>query len=141
MNLIRLKQTAKQNTLDGSDNQKTAESTKTAIKRLDFSIDLPLPVDGTAGDIRIFNAITVLENVRIEDFFYPYRPHRYHLTTRIGLLFYNDEIVIPEEMTTSIIARLHKGHVAITKSKQAAEAFWWPGMLRKFREKSENCPS
>ena len=35
-------------------------------------------------------------------------------------------------MRTSIIAMLHRRHVAIKKLDQAAEAFWWPGMTGKF---------
>ena len=44
-------------------------------------------------------------------------------------------------MRTSIIAMLHKVHVAVSKMDQAAEAFWWPGLHREIREKSENGPS
>ena len=44
-------------------------------------------------------------------------------------------------MRTSSIARLHRGHVAVTKMDQAAEAFCWPGIHREIREKSGNCPS
>ena len=44
-------------------------------------------------------------------------------------------------MRTSMTAIVHREHVAITKMDQVAEAFWWPGMHREIREKSENCPS
>ena len=43
---------------------------------------------------------------------------------RLGMLFYNEKIVIPEAMRTSIIAMLRRGHVAITNMDQAVEAFW-----------------
>ena len=36
---------------------------------------------------------------------------------------------------------LHHGHPSTAKMNQSAEAFWWPGLHREFREKSENCPS
>ena len=70
-------------------------------------MDLPLLVDETAGDANILNAITTIENGLIDDISYPYWPHREHLTTRFGLLFYNEKITIPEAMRTSIIAMLH----------------------------------
>ena len=39
------------------------------------------------------------------------------------------------------MAMLHHGHAAADKMDKAAEAFWWPGIYRKIREKSESCPS
>ena len=139
VNLIRLKQTAKLNTLPEDRNQKTAETIRRAEK--DFALDLPLLVEETAQDTKILDAIIALEAGRAEDLFYPYRPHREHLGTRFGLLFYNDRIVIPETMRSTIIAMLHSGHVSVTKMDKSAEAFWWPGLHREIREKAETCPS
>ena len=85
-------------------------------------MDLPLLVGETARDVKILYAISANETDRIDDTFYPYRPHREHLTTRFGLLFYNDKIVIPEATMSSIIAMLSQGHVAGTNMDKVAEA-------------------
>ena len=61
--------------------ERTAE-TKTKAEK-DFALDLPLLVDETARDETIVNAITAIEKDQLESIFYPYRPHRSHLTTRI----------------------------------------------------------
>ena len=110
VNVIHLKQTVKTNTLDDEHNERTEETIKKAEN--DFALDLPMLVEETARDEKILNAITAIERRAIEkiieEIFYPYRPHRYHLTTRFGLLFYNDKIVIPEAMRTTIIAMLHQ---------------------------------
>ena len=66
---MRLKQMTKVQKLDGADNEKTAESIKTAGK--DFARDLLLLVEETAGDAKILNAITAIENGRTDDTFYP----------------------------------------------------------------------
>ena len=137
--MIRLKQTAKLNTLREKRNQKTAETIRRAEK--DFALDLPLLVEETAQDTKILDAINALEAGRKEDLFFPYRPHREHLETQFGLLFYNDRIVIPEAMRSTIIAMLHSGQVSVTKTDKSAEAFWWPGLHREIREKAETCPS
>ena len=70
-------------------------------------------VEETAQDAKILDAIIALEAGKIDGIFYPYRPHRGHFETRFGLLFYNDRIVIPEAMRSTIIAMLHHGHVSI----------------------------
>ena len=140
INLIRLKQTAKLNQHDEANNEKTIEAIKKAEK--DIAMDLLL-VDEMIRDVKLLNVISAIETDCLEKVFYLYRQHREHLTltTRFGLLFCNDKIVIPEAMRTSIIAMLHQGHVALTKMDKSAEAFCRPGLHREIMEKSENCPS
>ena len=70
----------------------------------------------------------------------PLPPHRLHLS-RFGLLFYNDKMIIPENILTTVIAMLHHGHTSAAKIEQLSEAFWWPEMHRKIHEKAESCPS
>ena len=103
-------------------------------------MDLPLLVDETAQDTKILDALNALEAGRPDDWFYPYRPKCEHLEPHFGLLFYNDTILIPEAMRSTIIAMLHQGHVSINKMDQSAEAFWWHGLQREIREKAEICP-
>ena len=125
--------------MDDEHNEHNKETMERAEK--DFALDLPMLVDETARGVKILSAIAALEKNQPEDIFYPYRPHRSHLTTRFGLLFYNDKIVIPENMRTTIIAMLHQGHPSATKMDQSAAAFWWPGSYQEIREKAENSPS
>ena len=139
VNLIRLKQTVKTNTMDDEHNENTEETIKKAER--DFALDLPMIVDETARDVNILSAIAALEKDQPKDIFYPYRQHRSHLTTRLGLMFYNDKIVIPEAMRTTIIAMLHQGHHSAAKTDQSAAAIWWPGNYQEIREKAEKCPS
>ena len=104
-------------------------------------MDLPMLVEETAQDAKILDAIIALEAGKFDGIFNPYRPLPEHLETRFGLLFYNCRIVIPEAMRSTIIAMLHHGHVSINKMDKSAEAFWWPGLHREIRDKTENCPS
>ena len=139
VNLIRLEQTTKRNTMEPELKKKTAEAIQRAEKY--FALDLPMLVEETARDLKILNAISALESNQIESIFYSYRPHRNLLSTRFGLLFYNDKVIIPEAMRTTVVAMLHHGHAAIDEMGKVAEAFWWPEMYREIQEKSKNGPS
>ena len=130
---------AKKNSPGTNQNESTEEAIKKAGK--DFALDLPLLVDETARDIKILNAIAAIEKQQLDNIFYPYRPHRLHLSTCFGLLFYNDRIVIPENMRTTVIAMLHHGHTSAAKMEQLSVVFWWPGIQREIQEKAESCRS
>ena len=127
------------NTLDPEKTEKTANVINKAEK--DFALDFPLLVVETARDIKILNAKTAIEEQQLENIFYPHCPHRLHLYTRFGLLFYNEKTVIRENMRTTIIAMLHQGHTSsAAKMDRLAEVFWWPGVHREIQEKAETCP-
>ena len=125
--------------MESEQKEKTAEAIQKAVKN--FALDLPMLVEETARDVKILNAISVLESNQIESTFRPYRPHRNHLSTRFGLLFYNDKVIIPEAMRTTVLAMLQHGHAAVDKMSKAAEAFLWPGKYREIQEKSAICRS
>ena len=69
VNLIRLKQTVKANTMDDDQNERTEEIIKRAEK--DFALDLPMFVDETARDVIFLSAIAALEKNQPEDTFCP----------------------------------------------------------------------
>ena len=87
------------------------------------------------------STISAIENERPDLIYHPYRNHAEHLTTRFGLLFYNERIVIPENLRGMLLAMLHQGHPASTRMELSAEAFWWPGIFKDIRIKAENCTS
>ena len=102
---------------------------------------LRMLVEETAKDAKLLDAIIALEAGKIDGIFYPYRPHREHLETRFGLLFYIDRIIIPEAMRSTIIVMLHHLHVSINKMDKSGEALWWPGLHCEIRDNAANCPS
>ena len=66
VNLIRLKQTLKTNTLDDEHTERTEETIKKAEK--DFALDLPMLVEETARDVKILSAITAFERKKSKKF-------------------------------------------------------------------------
>ena len=107
--------------MEAEQKEKTAEAIQKA--ETNFAWDLPMLVEETARDVKILNAISALESNQIESIFYPFRPHRSHLSIRFGLLLHNNKVIIPEAMRTTIMAMLHHRHAAADKMDKAAEAF------------------
>ena len=46
------------------------------------------------------------------------------ISTRFGLLFFEDKIVVPERMRPQIIMMLHRGHPSVNKMSENADLFW-----------------
>ena len=67
VNLIRLKQTVKTNTLDDEHNERTEETIKRAEK--DYALDLLMLVEETARDVKILSAFTAIERNQTEEIF------------------------------------------------------------------------
>ena len=61
------------------------------------------------------------------------------MSTRFGVVFYNDKIVIPKPLRKTVILLLHKGHPAINKMTHAAKPFWWPKLNKDIQTKCNEC--
>ncbi|KAG1671242.1 Transposon Ty3-I Gag-Pol polyprotein [Nymphon striatum] len=62
-----------------------------------------------------------------------------YLTVTEGLLLYQSRIVIPNDLRTSILEKIHEGHQGITKCRALArESVWWPGLSSELKNLVEN---
>ena len=61
------------------------------------------------------------------------------MSSRFGLVYIEDKIIVPKNLRTTIISLLHKGHRAINKMNAAARHFWWPKMTEAIQKKCESC--
>ena len=61
------------------------------------------------------------------------------LSIRWGLLFVDDQIVIPIDIRRRLLDILHFGHSGITKMTWEARIFWWPGMKQDIENKVKDC--
>ena len=68
-----------------------------------------------------------------------YQMYRRKLSSRFGLVFMEDRIIVPKNLRTTVIGLLHKGHRAINKMTLAARHFWWPKMTDAIPKKCETC--
>ena len=52
-----------------------------------------------------------------------YKSYQKQPSTRFGVVFYDNRIIIPKSLRTTIIMLLHKGHAALNKTTAAAKPF------------------
>ena len=104
-----------------------------------FTTDTKTIVTGTTNDEKLLKTLVCLERRTLEQTPDDYKPYHKQLSTRFGVVFYDDRIIIPKSLRTTIIMLLHKGHAAINKMTTTAKPFWWPRMTREIQQKSDDC--
>ena len=62
------------------------------------------------------------------------------LTEENSILFRGDRVVIPKDLHSEMLERLHLGHLGILKCRERAHlSMWWPGMSKQIQEIIQNC--
>ena len=61
------------------------------------------------------------------------------LSIRWGLVFMDDQIVVPVDLQRRVLNILHFGHAGMTKMTAEAKIFWWPDIRQDFENKVKNC--
>ncbi|XP_053373930.1 uncharacterized protein K02A2.6-like [Mercenaria mercenaria] len=62
------------------------------------------------------------------------------ITVNNGLLMRNDRLIIPSELKTDILARLHEAHQGINKCRsRAKESVWWLGISKDIENLVKGC--
>ena len=89
-----------------------------------FTTDLKTIAIETTNDEKLLKTLVCLERRTLEQIPDDYKPYHEKLSTRFGVVFYDDRIIIPKSLRTTIIMLLHKGHAAINKMTTAAKPFW-----------------
>ena len=104
-----------------------------------FSTDLQLLMTETTNDPSLLKTLVCLERQKQEMIPDEYQMVRRKLSSRFGLVFMEDRIILPKNLRTTVISLLHKGHPAINKMTLAARHFWWPKMTEAIPKKCETC--
>ena len=93
----------------------------------------------TSNDEKVLKTLVSLERKTFEQIPEEYKEYKKHLSTRFGVVFYDDKIIIPKALRRTIITLLHKGHPAINKMSAAAKPFWWPKLTKEVQNKCDEC--
>ena len=105
----------------------------------EFMLDLKTLISKTAIDPELTR---VRSNMRREDREIApegYKPVFEKLSIRWGLLFVDDQIVVPIDLRRRLFDILHFGHSGTTKMETEAKIFWWPEKKNDFETKIKDC--
>ena len=75
-----------------------------------FATDLRTITKETTDDEKLLKTLVCLERRTLEQIPEEYKAYQRQLSTSIGVVFYDDRIIIPKSLRTTIIMLLHKGH-------------------------------
>ena len=90
---------------------------------LKFTTDLRTIARETTNDEKLLKTLGCLERRKLDQIPEEYKSYHKQLSTRFGVVFYDDRIIIPKSLRTTIIMVLHKGHAAMKKITAAAKPF------------------
>ena len=68
-----------------------------------------------------------------------YRPYFGNISSKWGLHFLNDRIVVPTELRKKLLDTLHFGHVGTTKMTAEAKIFWRLNINKDIEDKVKSC--
>ena len=104
-----------------------------------LATDLQLLMTETTNDPSLLKTLVCLERQQHDNIPEEYFIYKKKLSSRYGLVFYEDKIIVPKNLRTTIISLLHKGHPAIDKMSMAARHFWWSRITEAIQKKCDNC--
>ena len=102
-----------------------------------FATDLRTIAKETTEDEKLLKTLVCLERRTLEQIPEECKAYQRQLSMRFGVVFYDDRIIIPKSLRTTIIMLLHKGHAAINKMTAAAKPFWWLRLVRDIQLKCD----
>ena len=68
-----------------------------------------------------------------------YRQQIENISTKCGLTFVNDKIIVPTELRKKLLDTLHFGHSGTTKMTVEGKIFWWPNINKDIEDKVKSC--
>ena len=105
----------------------------------EFATDLQLLMTETTNDLKLVKSLVCLERQQYDNIPDKYCLYKKKLSTRYGLVFFEDKIIVPLNLRTTVISLLHKGHPVINKMTLSAKHFWWPKLTEAIQRKCDNC--
>ena len=121
-----------------TEEKKLAEET---IKKaeMDFMMDLKSLIAKSATDGELNRIKMALSREDCSMAPENYRPYFGNISSKWGLHFLNDRIIVPTELRKKLLDTLHFGHKGTTKMTAEAKIFWWPNINKDIEDKVKSC--
>ena len=104
-----------------------------------FPTDLRTIAKETTNDEKLLKTLVCLERRTLEQIPEENKAYQKQLSTSFSVVFYDDRIISPKSLRTTIIMLLHKGYAAINKMTAAAKPFWRPRLTLDIQQKCDEC--
>ena len=104
-----------------------------------ISIDLKTIAKETTNDNKLLKALVCIKRQNVEPLPDEYKDYEKNLSTRFGVVFYDDKIVVTKPLKQTVTMLLHKGHPTINKMNHAARPFWWLKLTKDIQTKCNEC--
>ena len=121
------------------DNQWDLEETVRQKLGQKFSPDIRTIADETTNDDKLLKTLVSLERKNLEQTPDKNTDHKKNLSTRFGVVFYDNKFVVLNLLKQAVIMLLHKGYPEINKMNHAARLFWWPKLIKDIQAKCSEC--
>ena len=109
-------------------------------RRKNFSLGPTTAHDETTNEPSLLKTLVCVERQQHENMPEEYLLYKKKLSTRHGLGFYEDRIIVTPNLRTTVISLLHKGHRAISKMSMAVRHFWWRSRITEaIQKRYESC--
>ena len=121
-----------------TEGKKLAEETIEKAE-MDFMMDLKSLIAKSGTDAEL-NRIKMALN-REDRSMAPenYRPYFGNISSKWGLHFLNDRIIVPTELRKKFLDTIHFGNAGTTKRTAEAKIFWWPNINKNIEDKVKSC--
>ena len=103
------------------------------------SLDLLTIAHETTYDEKLLKSLVCLERRKLEQIPDEYKVYKTNLSTRFGVVFYADKIVLPTPLKQTTNMLLNEEHPAINKMNHAARPIWWPKLVNDTQAKCNKC--
>ena len=105
----------------------------------EFTMDLKTAIAKTAIDPELFRVRNSMRREDRETIADGYRTVFDKLSIRWGLVFVDDQFVVPIDLGRRLLDILRFGHPGITKMTSEPKIFWWPDLRQDIENKVKDC--
>ena len=104
----------------------------------EFATDLEILMTETTNNPKLLKTLVCLEKKQYDNIPEEYNQYKGKLSTKYELVFFEEKIIVPANLRTTVITLLSKRHPA-NKMTMESKHFWWPKLSDAIQRKCDSC--